>query len=344
MVNNIKNWIIIAATLLLFLPCTLPAQSHNNEWNVSLGLGNSDLNGMLSGSEYVTLDHKLGGGLGIAYSHYFTRILGVSVGLEAQMYNNRIEAQYQNEYRCSIEKPEGLLNYPGDFFLVAHYGKVEEKQSAVLLQIPVTLRLQFPVVKKVFVFLETGIKAGFPLTSKWNQNLASLTTKGYSEYTGQYYEEMSNHGFDTYPNKNASGKLKLKGSVMSVLEGGLKWTVGEDRYLYTGFFLDNSLTNIVPADVKLLEYNPPADPRLNSIIYYNSSAHPFVFGLKIKMGFGIGGEKTKKPETPATPKKVEPQQPKKVEPETPKKVDEPKKVDKPKKPTITREHKTESVG
>ena len=318
---KMKKYIILAAALSFILP----AQSqYNNEITVSLGAGSSDLNGFLPGlgsPEYWSCDRGLGGGLGAAYAHYFTGMLGVSLGLEAEMYNNQALRRNYYEERSLVETPPGLS---GNFWLERNIGQIKEKQSATFLQVPVMLKFQFPVFKKkTFLYADAGVKFGFPVASKWEQNIESITTKGYSEYTGQYYENMPNHGFSTYSDLNASGKFDIKPSVTYAFELGMKWTVGEGKYLYTGLFLNSGKAKITDSSVDRQEHTGdfPGGYPFNSFI--GSEIKPFAVGVKLKFGFGIGGKKPNKPETPK-------------QGETPKKPDEPKKP-------VTREQKTESV-
>ena len=108
---------------------------------------------------------------------------------------------------------------------------------------------------------------------------------------------MPNHGFSTYSNVAASGKLELKSPVLFALEGGLKFVVSEGKYLYAGVFLDYGLSDIHKAStyMALLEYNPdsPADYHYNSLLTTNQYSpsegiKPFAVGVKIKMGMGSG--------------------------------------------------------
>jgi hypothetical protein len=269
----------------------LPAQTqYDNEFTVSLGVGSSALKYQLNEGPSKS---GFGWELGVAYSYYFNRTVGISFGLEAGMFSSSVEIK---NISCEqeIQTPPGLS---GRFLLQANYDGLKEKQSALLLQIPVMLQFQFPVSEKGFFFLGTGLKAGLPISSKWNQDIARLTTTGYSEYTHQHYANMPNHGFSTYPNLNASGRLELKSPVSFALEGGLKFAVGESQYMYAGIFLDYGLNDIYNATTHtaLLEYNnaSPVDYSYKSILttdHYSvpDGIKPFAVGIKIKMGFGSG--------------------------------------------------------
>jgi len=297
--KNRKKYILIVAVL--FICCSiLKAQSYyNSEFTVSLGAGSSALKYQVD-NEYSK--SGFGWQLGTGYSYYFNRMIGVSLGVEAAMFGSSVEMK-NISFEQQIQTPPGLS---GRFTLKANYDGFKEKQNLLLLQIPVMLQFQFPVSENNSVFFGTGIKAGFlPISSKWNQNITKLTTTGYSEYTGQTYIDMPNHGFSTFPNKNTSGEFELKNPVYLAVEGGLKFGVGEGKYLYTGVFLDYGLNDIYKksAGKSLLEYNnaSPADYIHNSVLSANqfsvsNGIKPFTVGIKFKIGFGVGSKKAPKPE------------------------------------------------
>ena len=292
MVQNLKKYIIVT-TVLFISSFFLDAQSqYAGELAVSLGAGSSAI------KYTIEQEHSkpgFGGELGLGYTYYFNKTMGFSLGLEAERFAGSI-AMKTFSFDQQIQTPPGLS---GRFLLQARYDDFKEKQTALLLQIPVMLQFQFPVNEKNFFFLGTGIKAGFPVSSKWNQNIGSLTTTGYSDYTGQQYENMPSHGFSTFSSINASGKLELKNLVLLAFEGGLKFAVAEGKILYTGVFFDYSLNDMYKAADKtaLLEYNnaSPADylhkSILTSNLYTNAEGiKPFAVGIKIKIGIGIRGK------------------------------------------------------
>lgn len=304
-----KKYIRVAWGLLMCGLCIQTAQSQS-ELTVSLGAGSSTLNYQ---TDYGKSKSGSGGALGVGYSYFFSRTVGISLGLEAEMFNSSVDMGTV-AFDQAIPAPAGLL---GHFSLQANYAGLKEKQTAVVLQIPVMLQFQFPVGDQTALFVGAGVKAGFPVSSKWNQSADRLTTTGYSDYTGQHYTDMPNHGFSTYSTISASGKLELKSPVMLALEGGLKFGIGEGKALYAGIFLDYGLSDMykaAAANTPLLVYNnaPSVTYSYNSVLatnHYSASGgiKPFAVGLKIKMGFGSGNmakpNKAEKVEKPVNPVK-----------------------------------------
>ena len=294
--KNKKIYIIVIAALFICRPCILPAQSQS-EFTVSLGLGSSALKYQLDNGSSKS---GFGVGFGAGYSYYFTRMIGVSLGLEVATFGSSADLGNLS-FQQQIPTPAGLS---GNFQLQANYTGLKETQSAVMVQIPVMLQFQFPMNEKNALFLGAGVKAGFPVSAKWSQSAAALTTTGYSDYTGQQYVDMPNHGFSTYSGISSSGKLELGSPVFLALEGGLKFGISKGVYLYTGVFLDYGLNDIykapanskgASANMSLLEYNnaSPADYSYNSVLTTNhysapDGIKPFAVGIKIKLGFGSG--------------------------------------------------------
>jgi hypothetical protein len=292
MTNYIKIYIFVAAALFTFIPRTVQAQTlYNDEVNISLGAGSGALNYQ---TDQGNSKSGLGWGFGAGYVHYFSNTVGISVGLEAESFGSSVAIQSMS-FQQQIQTPPGLT---GNFTLQAAYSGFKETQTALLVQVPVMLQLRFPVNEKMAFFAGTGVKIGFPVSSTWKQSTTTLTTSGYSDYTQQQYTDMPNHGFSTYSNVSASGKLELSTPFLYTLEGGLKFDIGQKANLYAGLFLDYGLSNIYKAsatNASLLEYNnsSPANYNYNSILassHYTESGgiKPFGFGLKIKLGFGMG--------------------------------------------------------
>ena len=315
--DKIQRYCWVVAVGLMCFSSILQAQTqYGNEFVLSLGAGGSAFKYQLDEGQSKS---GFGWELGLAYSHYFNRTMGFSIGLEVERFAASVDID-QMSYKQEIKAPPELL---GRFELYFDYSGLEEKQSAVMLQIPVLLQLQFPVSEKGFFYLGTGIKAGFPVSLKWNQNIGQLTTRGYSEYTGQYYENMPNHGFSTSYSLSTSGQLDLKGSILFALEGGLKFTVSEGTSFYTGVFLDWGLNDMYKAsgNPAPLEYNTasPANYLYKSILATDrysvaDGIKPFALGVKIKMGFGMGGKIANKPEKPNEPNKKDKPERKRISP------------------------------
>jgi hypothetical protein len=292
---------IIGTISILLCINLLSAQTqYSNEWSIQAGIGNSTLTyPAFTGN----VKSGVGGNAGVNYTHFFSSYFGFSLGLEASIYHSSLTIDNLN-FEHPIETPPGLA---GAFFLRTNYSGLEEKQTVCYLQFPVLLQMQIPLGSSAFFYLGTGLKWGTPVSASYNQTIRSITTTGYSDYTAQTYQNMPNHGFNTYTGVNSSGKLELNTSSLLSLEGGIKWKISEKNAIYTGVYLDYGLNNIQKESSKtVLEYNNanPADYKYNSILQTTldntalvKEIKPYAVGLKIKMAFGSGKKymKTKSP-------------------------------------------------
>ena len=298
-VKKIKEIIVVVTTILVF-HSFVDAQSYlSSEINVWIGGGSSALKYQIDKNESKS---AFGLQLGAGYSKYFNKTFGVSIGLEIEMLGSSFEKRIDSLV-YDIKPPQGLPE-ESIFKFKAFYNNFEEKQTAVLLQIPVMLNFQFPVSDNGLLFLGTGIKAGIPVSSKWNQNTGKLTTTAYSDFTNQTYSDIPNHGFSTLHNLSKSDKLELKSPVFLCLEGGYKFGIEGGKYLYVGAFLDYGLNDIYKATTfkRMLEYKDatPGNFEYSSILATEQFSvadgiKPFAAGVKIKLGIGGGKEMLKTP-------------------------------------------------
>ena len=93
---------------------------------------------------------------------------------------------------------------------------------------------------------------------------ANLVTKGYSDYTMQYYERMPQHGFDSYRNIRSASRSDFGLALSGALETGMIWKLNNGMELYTGIFLDYALNDV-----------RKGSPTKESIVYHETGAHTF---------------------------------------------------------------------
>ncbi|MDR0866832.1 MAG: OmpA family protein [Candidatus Symbiothrix sp.] len=285
-----KTKIIILIGLLTVVNLAQAQQSYNNEFNLNAGVG-------ISALQYKPIMGEKNSGvgevIGIGYTHFFSPKWGISTGLDLEFYNAK--TTIDNMYlKYKIPTPQGLVD---NFYLQATYTGYEEKQNVTFLQLPVMLQMRIPIERNFF-YIAGGLKVGFPFSGTYESTIQSLTTTGKSDYTGQLYENMPNHGFDTHTNIQPSGNLDLDIAYLLALETGMKWTLSEKCSLYTGIYLNYGLNDInKQTNQELLAYNSnsPRAYQYNSLLHSQSEGngfvdkiYPFSVGIKIKLGIGLG--------------------------------------------------------
>ncbi|MDR0834293.1 MAG: OmpA family protein [Candidatus Symbiothrix sp.] len=270
---------------------------YRNEFSANVGVGMPSLSYKPT---IGTQSSEFGAGFGISYSFFFSRNVGLSIGADLASYNAKTTGDNLPALVYQIANPPGTPA-SGTFELRADYTGYEETQKATFLQIPVMLQFQIPVGKQYFYFAG-GAKIARPFSSSYTASATSITTKGYSSFTGQVYENMPKYGFATYTNPDMPGsdtKLELENANLIAAEIGMKWALSDKVALYTGFYLDYGLNSVTKKTAyDLLVYNPaaPQEYTYNSLLQSQSEpGKPFVdkvslmaFGLKLRLSVGAG--------------------------------------------------------
>jgi hypothetical protein len=221
--------IITIISLLICAHAAVAQTKYSSEWRIHIGGGNS-----MFKFEKENVKSGIGGNLGFDYTYFFSSNFGLSTGLEAALYNGSLTLDNRSTSNL-IETPPGLQ---GNFYLLTNYNGIEEKQTAMFLQLPLMLQFQTPVSSKSFFYLGAGGKVGIPLSATYKQTIAAVTTTGYSDQTKIAYQDMPNHGLTTLYDVPLSGKLDIKTAFMLSIETGIKWQTTEKSTFYTGIYLD----------------------------------------------------------------------------------------------------------
>jgi opacity protein-like surface antigen len=180
----------------------------------------------------------------------------------------------------------------------------EEKQRAMMLQVPLMLQFQTGGDRQFYV--AAGGKVGIPLQGKYN-NTASYSNSGYYPHENALYDTQEFLGFGNFPNKKSDGDLDFKTVFFLSAEAGLKWKLSDGLSLYTGAYMDYGLNKqSITLQPSLVEYNrnnPPAF-KVNSILtyiysspsysssfiypgktFYTDKIRPVAAGIKLRLAF-----------------------------------------------------------
>jgi outer membrane protein OmpA-like peptidoglycan-associated protein len=289
-----KAKIVILIGLLTLANLAYAQKLHNQEFNINVGAGMSTFQ---YNPRFGVLNAGYGGGAGIGYTYFFSSKWGIKTGLDLAIYSAKTTAD-RMELEYLIPTPQGLTD---NFYLRAAYSNYEEKQKAMFLQLPVMVQFQTPV-KRDFFYIAAGLKIGLPFSGTYESTIETLKTTGYSNFTGQQYNDMPIYGFDTYRNVKPSGDLDLGIAYLLALETGMKWTLQGKNSLYTGIYLDYGLNNISNQSTQnLLDYNSssPKNYQYSSLLNAQSGGislsdkvYPLSVGIKIRLGLGLGSAST----------------------------------------------------
>ncbi len=235
----------------------------------------------------------IGENAGIGYSYFFTPQWGIHTGTEVIFYNSKSVINTLND-RYQLSTPSGFP-VSSRFYLEARYQNLKEVQKATYLNIP--LMAQFQTSGKNRFYILTGLKIGIPLSASYELS-SQLTAKGYSDYTGQYYENMPSHGFSAFFADDVSGSLELGIAYIGAIEMGMKWRLNNRLSLYTSVYADYGLNDIKSNTTlqPIANYNPssPANYQWNSLSNAQinnevmvSKITPLSFGLTVGIGLAF---------------------------------------------------------
>ena len=178
-------------------------------------------------------------------------------------------ASYHSAYSSDLLETRNLTANPteipdGNFYLETGYRGYEEQYEALYLLFPLMAQYRIPVGAIHHFYAAGGVNAGIRTNDACRIRSGDVVTKGYSEYTMQYYEELPGHGFDTYRNVRSADKLDFGFALSGALETGMMWRINNGMALYTGIFLDYGFNDL-----------RKGNPKKESIVYDEYGAHTF---------------------------------------------------------------------
>jgi len=287
----IKKYIFLAVAGLL--ACTATFSQNYAKQELSLwGAGG------LSTLKYdaVIGDKKngIGGAFGVGYNYFFTEQWSIGSGIELAFYNSKTEmnnfsdvynsndGEYQFEFRTDVDQ-------------------YIEKQNTLLVNIPVMVQFQLPVLGNNQFYAAAGGKIGIPVSKKFKVTDASFSNTAYYAQWDSSVEELEFMGFGDFTRKDVKGNTDLKVAYMLSLETGMKWKLPNTLALYTGAYFDYGLNDISKTnDKRLIEYNMknPEDFIHNSVlsskytvdgktVSFTDKVRPMAVGIKVRLAFGL---------------------------------------------------------
>ncbi|MCL2413809.1 MAG: OmpA family protein [Bacteroidales bacterium] len=271
-----------------------------HEFSVYGGGGLSTLNYKVN---FGTQRMNLGGHFGFGYRYFFSPNWALGTSVELEFYRTRFDMDNLS-FRFMTTDMQGV-----EFEFRSIVSNFEERQRAMLLQIPLMLQFQTNKPGRQHQFYAAvGGKIGIPVRGRYNST-ADFRNAGYFSYENSLYDTQEFMGFGNFPNRRSQGSLNFKTSFFLSAETGIKWRLNDRHSLYTGLYIDYGLNNIARAASTrptLIEYNK-ANPRafvVNSIInsqytpmgsntaqVFTDKIRPIAIGIKMRLTFGRGCER-----------------------------------------------------
>lgn len=275
----------ILVVLLAFIFGSLNAQERvGSQLGIELGGGFHTLH---FEPELGTQSEGFGGKIGLDYLGFFHKNIGLGIGLYANLYHSRFQL---NSSIPDTAVYVDELNY-GYTFEKRRYLDMEERERALLLEVPVSLAFKFGK-KKAHFRLEMGALLGLPVYS-------SYKTSGLYDIRG-YYHDLNIEFYDLpgrFPRGEyeKDGKLDLAKWNLSVFaELGFDRDITEKVGFYMAAYSSYALRNGVELNQEHSFYNFD-----NDMLSHNVFAPDFVdkmkyFTLGLKLGIQVNWMKEKK--------------------------------------------------
>jgi outer membrane protein OmpA-like peptidoglycan-associated protein len=188
--------------------------------------------------------------------------------------------------------------------------RYEEKQSALMLSIPLTAQYQTSLRfwgrrsaggRRYFgqrFYARAGFRLDIPLSERYRAASASLINERYYPALDIALREPTYKGLGEFTGRSAKGNLNLNSSLAGMVEAGVKWDIVRQLSFYTGLYFSCGLTGAVKSthsgDFMLHSEASPADFSTGSVLASQyEQGKPFTnrvtlmsAGLTVRLAFG----------------------------------------------------------
>lgn len=296
-----KKQIILVFAILIY--GALQAQETRNYLDFNVGGGIHNLSYSLqNGTEKGQFGYTINAG----YSYFFTPQWGLHTGLGFQSFQSLSTLNY-------LSSTPDIDSQGQSFTFKANYLNWQERQTALFVDIPLTVQFKLPIAQKFGLLASAGGKISIPFNTSYKSVGGEIVTTGfYSQYNVEL-SGMPQHGFSTYTN-SFSGNLSLKTSCMAIADLGGLYKLTDKTDLYVGGYINYGLNNIYNGENKLIyQYSSVNNNVYNGLLASTQTNNiiPISFGLKVGVYWHLGQNKPsldfKKPTetiesvTPVTP-------------------------------------------
>jgi OOP family OmpA-OmpF porin len=275
---KMKKQIILVLAILIV--GALQAQETGNYLDFNVGGGFHNLSYTLqNGSEKGQFGYTINAG----YSYFFTPQWGLRTGLGFQSFQSLSTLNY-------LSSTPDVDSDGQSFLFKANYLNWQERQTAIFIDIPLTVQFKLPVTKKLGLLTSVGGKISVPFSTSYKSAGGEFVTTGYYQQYNVELSGMPQHGFSTFTN-GFKGDLSLKTSYMAIADLGGLYKLTDKLDLYVGGYINYGLNNILNAENKLIyQYNGVYNGLFAST--QTNSINPISIGLKVGLYLHLGSTKS----------------------------------------------------
>ena len=265
MKSIIKSILLI---IIIFCGFQAIAQEKGSYLNIWGGVGPSGITYTMKNVDFAKpkVELKLGGQAGIGYSYFFTKNVGISLGVGLSHYRTQMNltGDFSQDFPFILGNytDNDRFPYPTDYELRVRIKDWVEYQSAKFLEIPLSIYLQKKFGdKEIFGFyLNAGVKFQIPVKTQYSvqdgdtENDAKMNVSGYYEEKnlelgGLGAPDLSQHGFGQIHNpsqilNNTSGNLNLKFNLSLMGDAGFLISLSRRVDISLGAYINYGLLNM----------------------------------------------------------------------------------------------------
>jgi len=269
--------------LAIILFCVAINAQEKSEFSTYLGGGMSSLK---YGTNVGDFKHGGGGMLGFGYTFFFTELLGAGTGVEFALYNSRISFD-------GHKVAEFPATAAGENFLFrSAVSDFEEHSRAVLLQVPLMLRLNFAGTQTHKFYAGVGGKIALPLGAKTRASSATLTNSAFFPEDNAEFTDLPHIGLSTYHSDSFEKKLDFRPTGFVSAEAGVKFKLKDGLSFFTGIYFDYGLKRLLDQRGRnfgnMVEYDSknPNDFAISSVFdSFVEEVIPMAIGVKAGLSF-----------------------------------------------------------
>ncbi|MFA5330447.1 MAG: outer membrane beta-barrel protein [Prolixibacteraceae bacterium] len=270
---------LLFISLLLWGAGALQAQEKSQSVYFNIGSGFHNLKYDLRNG---TQESSMGYTVNLGYNYFFSKNWGLGAGLGLESFQSKATLNYQTS-KSSVDTDAESFEFR------TQYTDWQEKQSILLLEIPISLIYQKEMSEKLKFQFSIGPKVAFAVQSNYKTAGGTIETTGYYPQYNVILYDMPQHNFTTltsFPKSDTS--LNPVVSAYSNL-GGL-YKLNNSMDLYAGVYFDYGLSNMIDAQDKFLYQE---DGVYNGVFSSDltNKVKQFAFGFKIGMNFRLGAKK-----------------------------------------------------
>lgn len=275
-----KKLLLLAITLPLSLASFSQQQWYKHNIDVTAGGGLQSIQFKPEEGDQKPL---WGAVLNGNYRYMFNKHWGIGGGIGLDFYNAR------SVYDDLVLSQKGLVHEDNEepYEFKSNFNDWKETQRLLDFEVPVAAYYMRPINEKWNFIGDLGVKLNIPLCNKYKIKDGTLKTTGYFEKaTNIEYENLPQHGFDTYTSFTGKSDLRKVGAS-AFLDAGVLHPLKDNMSLYLGVYFAYRFTNLATESNDLLY-----DGQTREYVGVMSSnfvdkAHVISAGAKVGLSFGL---------------------------------------------------------